>query len=85
MVFDKKSGLYERPLKVRQNNTPYALPVYSKESKAFSSQTASGAKIKLDWKEVSLSKNNCSSMLVSLSRKGNYFLCDFLWIYFKRS
>lgn len=57
VVFDKKSGLYERPLKVRQNNTPYALPVYSKESKAFSSQTASGAKIKLDWKEVSLSKN----------------------------
>lgn len=57
VVFDKKSGLYERPLKVRQNNTPYALPVYSKGSKAFSSQTASGAKIKLDWKEVSLSKN----------------------------
>lgn len=57
VVFDKKSGLYERPLKVRQNNTPYALPAYSKESKAFSSQTASGAKIKLDWKEVSLSKN----------------------------
>lgn len=57
VVFDKKSGLYERPLKVRQNNTPYALPTYSKESKAFSSQTASGAKIKLDWKEVSLSKN----------------------------
>ena len=53
VVFDKKSG----PLKVRQNNTPYALPAYSKESKAFSSQTASGAKIKLDWKEVSLSKN----------------------------
>ena len=57
VVFDKKSGLYERPLKVRQNNTPYALPTYSKGSKAFSSQTASGAKIKLDWKEVSLSKN----------------------------
>lgn len=57
VVFDKKSGLYERPLKVRQNNTPYALPAYSKGSKAFSSQTASGAKIKLDWKEVSLSKN----------------------------
>ena len=57
VAFDKKSGLYERPLKVRQNNTPYALPAYSKESKAFSSQTASGAKIKLDWKEVSLSKN----------------------------
>lgn len=57
VVFDKKSGLYERPLKVRQNNTSYALPAYSKESKAFSSQTASGAKIKLDWKEVSLSKN----------------------------
>lgn len=57
VVFDIKSGLYERPLKVRQNNTPYALPAYSKESKAFSSQTASGAKIKLDWKEVSLSKN----------------------------
>ena len=54
----KKSGLYERPLKVRQNNTPYALPVYSKGSKAFSSQTASGAKIKLDWKEVSLSKKH---------------------------
>lgn len=45
VVFDKKSGLYERPLKVRQNNTPYALPVYSKGSKAFSSQTASGAKL----------------------------------------
>lgn len=57
VVFDKKSGLYERPLKVRQNNTPYTLPTYSKASKAFSSQTASGAKIKLDWKEVSLSKN----------------------------
>ena len=57
VVFDKKQGLYERPLKVRQNNTPYALPTYSKASKAFSSQTASGAKIKLDWKEVSLSKN----------------------------
>lgn len=57
VVFDKKSELYESPLKVRQNNTPYALPAYSKESKAFSSQTASGAKIKLDWKEVSLSKN----------------------------
>lgn len=57
VVFDKKSGLYKRPLKVRQNNTPYTLPTYSKESKAFSSQTASGAKIKLDWKEVSLSKN----------------------------
>lgn len=57
VVFDKKQGLYERPLKVRQNNTPYALPKYSKGSKAFSSQTASGAKIKLDWKEVSLSKN----------------------------
>lgn len=57
VVFDKKQGLYERPLKVRQNNTPYALPTYSKGSKAFSSQTASGAKIKLDWKEVSLSKN----------------------------
>lgn len=57
VIFDKKQGLYERPLKVRQNNTPYALPTYSKGSKAFSSQTASGAKIKLDWKEVSLSKN----------------------------
>ena len=57
VVFDKKQGLYERPLKVRQNNTPHALPTYSKASKAFSSQTASGAKIKLDWKEVSLSKN----------------------------
>ena len=57
VAFDKKSGLYERPLKVRQNNTPYTLPTYSKASKAFSSQTASGAKIKLDWKEVSLSKN----------------------------
>lgn len=57
VVFDKKQGLYERPLKVRQNNTPYILPTYSKASKAFSSQTASGAKIKLDWKEVSLSKN----------------------------
>ena len=57
VVFDKKSELYERPLKVRQNNTPYTLPTYSKASKAFSSQTASGAKIKLDWKEVSLSKN----------------------------
>ena len=57
VVFDKKQGLYERPLKGRQNNTPYALPKYSKGSKAFSSQTASGAKIKLDWKEVSLSKN----------------------------
>lgn len=57
VVFDKKSGLYKRPLKVRQNNTPYTLPTYSKASKAFSSQTASGAKIKLDWKEVSLSKN----------------------------
>ena len=57
VVFDKKQGLYERPLKVRQNNMPYALPTYSKGSKAFSSQTASGAKIKLDWKEVSLSKN----------------------------
>lgn len=57
VVFDKKQGLYERPLKVRQNNTPYALPKYSKGSKAFSSQTASGSKIKLDWKEVSLSKN----------------------------
>lgn len=57
VVFDKKSGLYKRPLKMRQNNTPYTLPTYSKASKAFSSQTASGAKIKLDWKEVSLSKN----------------------------
>lgn len=57
VVFDKKQGLYERPLKVRQNNVPYILPTYSKASKAFSSQTASGAKIKLDWKEVSLSKN----------------------------
>ena len=57
VVFDKKQGLYERPLKVRQNNVPYILPTYSKGSKAFSSQTASGAKIKLDWKEVSLSKN----------------------------
>ena len=57
VVFDKKLELYERPLKVRQNNTSYTLPTYSKESKAFSSQTASGAKIKLDWKEVSLSKN----------------------------
>ena len=57
VVFDKKSELYERPLKVRQSNMPYTLPTYSKASKAFSSQTASGAKIKLDWKEVSLSKN----------------------------
>lgn len=57
VVFDKKLELYERPLKVRQNNVPYILPTYSKASKAFSSQTASGAKIKLDWKEVSLSKN----------------------------
>ena len=57
VVFDKKQGLYERPLKVRQNNASYILPTYSKASKAFSSQTASGAKIKLDWKEVSLSKN----------------------------
>lgn len=57
VVFDKKQGLYERQLKVRQNNVPYILPTYSKASKAFSSQTASGAKIKLDWKEVSLSKN----------------------------
>ena len=57
VVFDKKSELYERPLKVRQSNMPYTLPTYSKVSKAFSSQTASGAKIKLDWKEVSLSKN----------------------------
>ena len=57
VVFDKKQGLYERPLKVRQNNASYILPTYSKASKAFSSQTASGAKIKLNWKEVSLSKN----------------------------
>ena len=57
VIFDKKSELYERPLKVRQSNMPYTLPTYSKVSKAFSSQTASGAKIKLDWKEVSLSKN----------------------------
>lgn len=57
VVFDKKQELYERPLKVRQNNASYILPTYSKASKAFSSQTASGAKIKLDWKEVSLSKN----------------------------
>ena len=57
VVFDKKAALYERPLKVRQNNTSYKLPVYSKKSDAFSSQTASGAKMKLDWKEVSLSKN----------------------------
>ena len=57
VVFDKKTELYERPLKVRQSNMPYTLPTYSKASKAFSSQTASGAKIKLDWKEVSLSKN----------------------------
>ena len=57
VVFDKKLELYERPLKVRQNNVPYILPTYSKASKAFSSQTASVAKIKLDWKEVSLSKN----------------------------
>ena len=57
VVFDKKTELYERPLKVRQSNMPYTLPTYSKVSKAFSNQTASGAKIKLDWKEVSLSKN----------------------------
>ena len=57
VVFDKKATLYERPLQVRQNNTSYKLPVYSKKSDAFSSQTASGAKMKLDWKEVSLSKN----------------------------
>ena len=58
VVFDKKSGLYERPLKVRQNNTPYALTcIFEKVLRLFSSQTASGAKIKLDWKEVSLSKN----------------------------
>ena len=57
VVFDKKDDLYERPLKVRQNNKSYTLPVYTKTSKAFSSQTASSAKIKLNWKEVTLSKN----------------------------
>ena len=57
VVFDKKSELYERPLKVRQNNKSYKLPVYTKISDVFSSQTASGAKMKLDWKEISLTKN----------------------------
>lgn len=57
VVFDKKDDLYERPLKVRQSNKSYTLPVYAKTSKAFSSQTASSAKIKLNWKEVTLSKN----------------------------
>ena len=57
VVFDKKDDLYERPLKVRQNNKSYTLPVYTKTSTAFSSQTASSAKIKLNWKEVTLSKN----------------------------
>ena len=57
VVFDKKSELYERPLKVRQNNKSYKLPVYTKTSDVFSSQTASGAKMKLDWKEISLTKN----------------------------
>ena len=57
VVFDKKDDLYERPLKVRQSNKSYTLPVYTKTSKAFSSQTASSAKIKLNWKEVTLSKN----------------------------
>ena len=57
VVFDKKQELYERPLKVRQNNKSYKLPVYTKTSDVFSSQTASGAKMKLDWKEISLTKN----------------------------
>ena len=57
VIFDKKSELYERPLKVRQNNKSYKLPVYTKTSDVFSSQTASGAKTKLDWKEISLTKN----------------------------
>ena len=57
VVFDKKSELCERPLKVRQNNKSYKLPVYTKISDVFSSQTASGAKMKLDWKEISLTKN----------------------------
>ena len=57
VVFDKKQELYERPLKVRQNNKSYKLPVYTKISDVFSSQTASGAKMKLDWKEISLTKN----------------------------
>ena len=57
VVFDKKDDLYERPIKVRQSNKSYTLPVYTKTSKAFSSQTASSAKIKLNWKEVTLSKN----------------------------
>ena len=57
VVFDKKSELYERPLKVRQNNKSYKLPVYTKTSDVFSSQTASGAKMKLEWKEISLTKN----------------------------
>ena len=57
VVFDKKSELYERPLKVRQNNKSYKLPVYTKTSDVFSSQTASGAKMKLDWKDISLTKN----------------------------
>lgn len=86
VVFDKKDDLYERPLKVRQNNKSYTLPVYTKTSKAFSSQTASSAKIKLNWKEVTLSKNIGTlrgtlfheilcSMFLSLSRRRNYFLC----------
>lgn len=60
VVFDKKQELYERPLKRRPNNISYTLKKYTKPFKTFSSQTASGAKMKLNWQEPTLIKNTGS-------------------------
>ena len=56
IVFDKKQ-LYSRPNTLRPKNTRFEMPVYTKSSIPFSSQTASLAKIKLAWKDISLTKN----------------------------
>ena len=60
ITFDKKQKLYQRPLPIRQKNTDFNLSFYTKESVVFSSQTASEAKRKLQWKEYSLTKNQGS-------------------------
>ena len=57
VTLQKVNSLYDRPLLTRKNNQLYTRPLYQKASSPFSSQTASNAKMKLAFKEISLEKN----------------------------
>lgn len=56
LVFDKKIGLYDRPEKDNHDKEIEKHELYSQEIHEIKSQTASLAKIKLGWPEISLKK-----------------------------